>query len=112
MVLLIACARTVAPPPPTSRIPPAAPVIAPEPLARTLDEAKGLRAAGNLQLYEHSLRALSASPDPQTSRRAMALLALLYIDQKRTDDAMTALRRAADAYPEVAPWLQLRLIDL
>jgi len=112
MVLLIACARTVAPPPPTSSIPPAAPVIAPEPLARTLDEAKGLRAAGNLQLYEHSLRALSTSPDPQTSRRAMALLALLYIDQKRTDDAMTALRRDADAYPEVAPWLQLRLIDL
>jgi len=87
-------------------------VVAPEPLAQTLDEAKALRAAGNLELYEHSLQALSNSSDPQTSHRAMALLALFYIDQKRVDEGIAALTRAADAYAEVAPWLRLRLMEL
>ena len=42
----------------------------------------------------------------------MALLAQFYIDQQRNADAIAALQRAADGYPEVAPWLRLRLIDL
>jgi len=115
MMLARACARTAAPPPPPPARPapaPTAPAVAPEPLAGTLDEAKALRAAGSLELYEHSLQALSNAPDGQTAHRAMALLALFYIDQKRAADAIAALTRAADAYPEVAPWLRLRLIDL
>ena len=113
-VLIAACTRTTAPPPPlpAQPAPPTAPAVAPEPLAATLDEAKALRAAGNLQLYEHSLQALSNASDPTTAHRAMALLALFYIDEKRTADAIAALSRAADAYPEVAPWLRLRLMDL
>src|SRR5437870_792677 len=110
--LFLACARTAAPPPPAAPIPPPAPVVEPEPLAKTLDQAKELRAAGNLQLYEHSLQALSSSPDGQTSHRAMALLALFYIDQKRADEAIAALGRTADVYPEVAPWLRLREMEL
>jgi len=115
VILLFACARTAAPPPPpASQSAPAAaaPAVAPELLAKTLDEAKALRAAGSLELYEHSLQALSNAADAQTANRAMAMLALHYIDQKRTPEAIAALTRAADAYPEVAPWLRLRLIDL
>jgi soluble lytic murein transglycosylase len=111
LVLLIACGRTAAPPP-APAAPPPAPVVAPEPLAQNFDEAKQLLAAGRLDLYEHSLQALGTSTDPQTSHRAMALLALFYIDQKRTEDAIPALTRAADAYKEVAPWLRLRVAEL
>src|SRR5437867_233776 len=107
----MACGRTAAPPPPPTG-PSPAPVVAPEPLAQNFDEAKLLLAGGQLELYEHSLQALAASADPQTSHRAMALLALFYVDQKRTQDAIPALTRAADAYKEVAPWLRLRLVEL
>ncbi|HEY8130984.1 MAG TPA: hypothetical protein VII12_03765, partial [Thermoanaerobaculia bacterium] len=110
-VVLMACGRTAAPPPPPAA-PPTALTVAPEPLAQNFDEAKRLLAAGQLELYEHSLQALAASADPQTSHRAMALLALFYVDQKRTADAIPALTRAADAYKEVAPWLRLRLAEL
>ena len=110
-VVLMACGRTAAPPPPPTA-PSPAPVVAPEPLAQNFDEAKLLLAGGQLELYEHSLQALAASTDPQTSHRAMALLALFYVDQKRTEDAIPALTRAADAYKEVAPWLRLRLTEL
>ena len=95
------------PPPPTPVVAPA-----PEPLAQTIDDAKALLAANQTTLYEHSLQALSNATDAQTAHRAMALLAQFYIDQQRNADAIAALQRAADGYPEVAPWLRLRLIDL
>ena len=114
-LFVFACTRPL-PPPPAARAttppPPAAPIVAPEPLAQTLDEAKALLASNQTTLYEHSLQALTNSPDAQTAHRAMALLAQFYIDQQRNADAIAALQRAADAYPEVAPWLRLRLIDL
>jgi len=117
VVLLTACARTAAPPPPpptqpAAPTPVATPAVAPEPLAQTLDEAKALLAANQTTLYEHSLQALASAPDPQTAHRAMAMLALFYIDQQRTSDAIAALQRTADAYPEVAPWIRLRLVEL
>ncbi len=55
---------------------------------------------------------MSDSSEPNTSRRALALLALFYIDQKRPEGALPLLGRAADAYPEVAPWLRLRISEL
>jgi soluble lytic murein transglycosylase len=87
-------------------------VVAPVPLPRTIDEARAARREGKLDLYERGLQALTASNEPQASRRAKALLALFYVDQKRAADALPALATAADAYPEVAPWLWLRIAEL
>ena len=78
----------------------------------TLDEVRSLRTNNQLDLYEAGLKTLTQSPDAQTKGRALTLLALFYIDQKRTADALPVLGQAADADPLVAPWLRLRIVDI
>ena len=51
-------------------------------------------------------------PTTLEEKRAVANLGLSYIDQNRRDDAVETLTCVAGVYPEVAPWLRLRLIDL
>jgi soluble lytic murein transglycosylase len=87
-------------------------VVSPGPLPGTIEEARAVRAAGKLDIYERGLKALANSPDPTTSRRAYALLGLFYSDQGQPAEAVPVLARAADAYPEVAPWLRIRLAEL
>lgn len=43
-------------------------------------------------------------------RRELALLGLRHFDDKHWDDAIRILTLAADAYPEVAPFLRLRIV--
>jgi soluble lytic murein transglycosylase len=75
-------------------------------------DARSFRANGKLAEYESSLKVLAISTDPEIARRALALLGLFYLEQKRTDDALPTLTRAADSYPEVAPFLRLRIVDI
>ncbi|HSP15376.1 MAG TPA: transglycosylase SLT domain-containing protein [Thermoanaerobaculia bacterium] len=95
--------------------PPPAPVpralAASEPLPATIEEAKALRLAGKLELYERGLRSLTLSADPATARRAQALLALHLFDRKLYDQALPALTTAAASDPAIAPYLELRIID-
>ncbi len=110
-VLAFGCAHNVpAPLPPVPPPPPPAPVA--DPTASTIEAARVLYEAGNLALYERSLVALSASADPVAARRATALLGLFDVEQKRWDASFDALTKAATADPSVAPFLQLRLIDV
>lgn len=81
-------------------------------LASTLDEARSLRRNGRLEEYERSLRLLGTSDDPRLAHRALALLGLHQLEQKRLDEAYGTLTRAAEMSPEVAPFLRLRLIDI
>lgn len=53
-----------------------------------------------------------APPTTLEEKRALARLGLAYIEQNRPDDAVATLTCVADAYPEAAPWLRLRLMDL
>jgi soluble lytic murein transglycosylase-like protein len=109
--ILVACTRTApAPPPPPAPTPPA--VVEQEQLPATLDEARALRVAGKLETYEHALRALTASPDARTRGRALALLALVDLDQKKNDEALAMLARAADDDAPAAPWLRLRIVEV
>jgi soluble lytic murein transglycosylase-like protein len=78
----------------------------------TLDEVRLLRTNNQLDLYESGLKTLSQSQDAQTKGRALALLALFYVDQKRTDEALPILGQAADADPLASPWLRLRVLDI
>ncbi len=119
LILLASCTGSkpeVLPPPPP--IPaPAAPEPAPAPVAEppklpTLDEVRAFRINQQLDLYESGLKSLTQSSDAITQRRALALLALFYVDQKRTAEALPALAQAADADPLVAPWLRLRIVAL
>ena len=108
-ILLLGCSRTApAPPPPPIPAPPA--VV--EQLPQTLDEARTLRAGGDLEKYERTLRGLTNATEAQTRGRAAALLALLYLDQKKNDEALTQLARAADEDRPAAPWLRLRIMDI
>jgi len=101
---LVACGRTAAPPPPPAA-PPPAPIVAPEPPPPTLDDAIAARTAGKTEEYIRVLRTLSNSPDAQAKRRALALLAL-------QENSVELFEQAADAYPEVAPWLRLKIVEL
>lgn len=51
-------------------------------------------------------------PTTLEDKRALAKLGLSSIEQNRRDDAVAALSCVADVYPEAAPWLRLRLIEL
>ena len=97
------------PPPPPVPVPVA--VVEP-PRLPTLDEVRALRASNQPDLYESGLKSLTQAPDAQTQRRALALLALFYIDQKRTAEALPLLGQAADADPLAAPWLRLRIAEI
>jgi soluble lytic murein transglycosylase len=107
-------APTAAPPPPAPvSMPVAAPVAVVEPVkVPTLDEVRSLRTNNQLDLYEAGLKTLSQSADAQTKGRALALLALLYVDQKRMAEALPLLGEAANADPLAAPWLRLRALDI
>src|SRR5438309_11131594 len=109
LLVITACTRSA---PATAPLPlPPAPVSAPvavvEPVKLpTLDEVRSLRTNNQLDLYEAGLKTLTQSPDAQTKGRALALLALFYVDQKRTAEALPLLGEAANADPLVAPWLR------
>ncbi|MCU1348819.1 MAG: Soluble lytic murein transglycosylase and related regulatory protein, partial [Acidobacteria bacterium] len=91
----------------------AAPPVESRPAAaETLDEARSLRRNGRLEEYERSLKLFAASSDPRLANRALALLGLHQLEQKRFDEAYATLTRAADLYPEVAPFLRVRLLDI
>ncbi|MBV9496348.1 MAG: transglycosylase SLT domain-containing protein [Acidobacteria bacterium] len=112
LLLGCACAKTTTPAPPSAA---PAPVVALEPASppvTTLEEARALRIAGKLDLYEAGLHELAKSQDPVVHRRALALLALQHYDAKRWDDAFGSLTRAAGTDGPVAPFLRLRLVDV
>jgi soluble lytic murein transglycosylase-like protein len=120
MLCLLALAACTAPPPTAAPLPPppapapvTEPVAALEPLkVPTLDDVRSLRTNNQPDLYEAGLKTLSQSPDAQTKGRALALLALFYIDQKRTAEALPLLGLAAEADALAAPWLRLRALDI
>ncbi|MDP9359898.1 MAG: transglycosylase SLT domain-containing protein [Acidobacteriota bacterium] len=78
----------------------------------TLDEVRALRVNNQPDLYESGLKSLMQAADAQAQRRALALLALFYVDQKRTAEALPLLAQAADADLLAAPWLRLRIADV
>ncbi|HEY0142324.1 MAG TPA: transglycosylase SLT domain-containing protein [Thermoanaerobaculia bacterium] len=77
-------------------------MTAPAPSVTTLSEARTLRGKPE---YEAALRSL------KDDRRAQALLGLFLFDQKRYDEAIPVLTRVASTYPEVAPFLRLRIVE-
>lgn len=103
-VVLAACGRSAPAP-----LPAAAPV--PEKVP-SIDEVRAIRTAGDLDLYEHALKVLSASADTKTRGRAESLLGLFYLDQNRHEEAVPYLERAAADDPIVAPWMWLRIEDI
>jgi tetratricopeptide (TPR) repeat protein len=109
-----ACGGRTSPPPAAAPRAAAQPIAeTPKPvLAATLDEARSLRRNGRLDEYERSLRLLGTADDAQLAHRALALLGLQQLEEKHLDEAYATLTRAADVYPEVAPFLRLRLIDI
>ena len=116
VLLVFACSKTAPTPPPVAApteapAPAPAPPPAPEPVPPppTLDDARKLTDKAE---YEKALTALTTSADPKTKGRALALLGLLYEQQKRSDDAIKTLSLAADADAIVAPWLRLRVAEL
>jgi soluble lytic murein transglycosylase len=82
LVIGAACAHHVPPPPPPTP-PPPAPATPPPP-----------------------------PPDPVAERRALVKLGLSQLGAKQYDDAFTTLTNAAQADPPIAPFLQLRLIEI
>lgn len=112
--LLSGCTKStpaVGPLPPPPPVPVPVAVVEP-PRLPTLDEVRVLRASQQPELYESGLKSLTQAADAQTQRRALTLLALFYLDQKRTAEALPLLGQAADADPLVAPWLRLRIAEL
>jgi soluble lytic murein transglycosylase-like protein len=108
----IGCAQPADAPPPASAPVSIAQAPVPQaPPASTIQEARSLLRAGRGEDYERSLAAMESSADLETRRRAAALRALFHFDQKRWDTAAPLLASAASEYPEVAPFLRLRLID-
>ncbi|HEX7705142.1 MAG TPA: lytic transglycosylase domain-containing protein [Thermoanaerobaculia bacterium] len=106
------CAKPAdAPPPAPAPVAIAQVPVLEDPLASTIDEARSLLRAGRADDYERSLAAMASSAEPETRRRAAALRALFHFDQKRWDTAAPLLASAANGYPEVAPFLRLRLVD-
>jgi len=111
-MLALACGGRPAPAPKAAPVVAAPPVEAQPLTAQTLDEARSLRRNGRLAEYERSLTLLASSSDPQLAHRALALLGLHQLEQKRLDEAYTTLSHAADVYPEVAPFVRVRLMDV
>ncbi len=107
VVIAVACGRWSVTPPPA----PAPTALFDETLPRTIEEARMLRQSGNLDRYEQGLQALAKSADPTIRRRAESLLGLFLFDQKRFDDAIPRLERAAQDEGAIAPFLRLRLVE-
>src|SRR5882672_441254 len=97
LLTAIACGRTAPPPPAPAPQPPAAVAMpAAPPAITTIDEARSLRANGKLDQYEAALQTLYSSEDAVTRRRALALLGVFELEQKKWDLAVPALMQAAD----------------
>jgi soluble lytic murein transglycosylase len=112
LFILVSCSpRSVPAPPPPPPAPAPVAVAAPEPQPATIDEARSLLANHKPEAYERGLKALAMSSDAKVARRALAMLGLYQLDQKRWDEAVATLAQAADAYAEVAPFLRLRIVD-
>lgn len=111
VVVFVACGRSAPVPAPMPVATAPTPVIVPEEIP-SIDQVRALRTAGQLDRYEHALKVLSTSPDTRTRGRAEALLGLFYIDQKRHDDAVPYLERAAEDDPMVNVWLWMRIGDI
>jgi soluble lytic murein transglycosylase len=109
-VVLLACSEA-----PASIQPATAPqAILSSPASRpvaSIEEARALAREGNADAYERALTTLASADDAQTRKRALALRALLLHEQKRYEEAVPRLAEAAAAYPEVAPFLRLRIVD-
>ena len=54
---------------------------------------------------------VATPPAPPPDRRALALQAVAAFDQKNYAAAVPLLQQAADSYPEVAPFLKLRIVE-
>jgi tetratricopeptide (TPR) repeat protein len=102
-ILLAACTHAPAPPPTPAAA--TAPPPPPPPPPPAIEEVRAMR--GDAAAYEQGLRALAP-----TDKRALALLGLFLSEQKRDAEAAAVLREAAAAYPEVGPWLKLRVGDI
>jgi soluble lytic murein transglycosylase len=100
IAMMAAAACTHAPPPEPLYCPPP-----PPPPPPSIEEVRALH--GDAAAYEQGLLAIGAA-----DKRALALLGLLLVEQKRDLEAAPVLRQAAAAYPEVAPWLKLRVGDV
>jgi soluble lytic murein transglycosylase len=100
-------------PSPVAAPAPVVEVAPPPPVVPSLDEVRALKTAGNLAGYESGLTTIrdAATADPVQRHRATALLALFLLEQKRQDEALVMLARAADQNPSVAPYLRLRIVD-
>ncbi|MEO8215737.1 MAG: transglycosylase SLT domain-containing protein [Acidobacteriota bacterium] len=90
------------------------PVAAPEPapVPSTLDEVRQAETSGQMDAAEAGLHNLAASSDIGTRRRALALLGSLYEQSSRWPEAIKNYRLAATIYPEVAPFLWLRVAEV
>lgn len=90
------------------------PVAAPPPhaLPSTLEEVDRAIAANELEDAEGGLLQLTKSTDPEIGRRAVAILGLVYQRQARYVEARDALARAIATNPAIAPFLQLRLVEV
>jgi soluble lytic murein transglycosylase-like protein len=107
----LSCARTSPSPSPAPPAPQPPAVVESEPLPVTIEEAQSLKGNGKLALYERGLKALALSDDPKIRGRALALLGLFEIEQKRFDEAVATLSLAADEWPSIAPFLRLRIVE-
>lgn len=76
--------------------------------AVTVEQAE---ASNPQETLETSLRRLAQSEERDVRRKALARLAVLLADEERWDEAVVALREAADANPLIADYLRLRLAD-
>jgi soluble lytic murein transglycosylase-like protein len=111
---MLACGpsgHTVAPSPEPAAAPPAVVETIEEPLPASIDEAQALFQAGRRAEYERALMALASSADATTRQRAQTRLGLFLFDEKRYEDAIPALQKAAAEHGMVAPFLMLRVVE-
>lgn len=102
--ILVACGRPAATPPPVST-----PTV--EVLPGSIAEADKARAEGHDELFERGLIRLTSSEDPAIRRQALVRLALHHSSKERHAEAASSLRQALPLYPELAPYLKLRLLQ-
>ena len=80
-------------------------------VAASIDEVQALLQSGRRAEYEQALIALSGASDVTTRQRALTRLGLFLFDEKRYDDAVPALQKAAAEHGIVAPFLMLRVVE-
>lgn len=76
-----------------------------------VDAALPAQVIGRNDQAEAALRSLAVSGDSMAARRAAAMLGLLYAEQKRDAEAIELLDRAAALDSDLAPYLQLRVVE-